>query len=228
MNDVHAVAVNTVASVGMGSIAGMAIAILKGYSVPATAFSMGMNWGILGLPFYSLRSGMMAHRRKLNHENKIENFVRRDRDELLSSAFAGAVVGGVAGYIYRGKSGLSPGFFMFTGMALTGQVAYTLLRHLRIYMALNNSETLGQELTHTSLKDKITFQKFKTKDEKEVDTKKWDPIRDAFEGMVSLIGSVVDIPEWASPLTKALDEDYRRELNSKIRALEDEIQRLKG
>ena len=227
MNDVHNVAVNTLNTAGMGSIAGMAIAVFKGYSVPATAFSMGMNWGILGLPFYSLRSGMISYRRKLNHENKIENFVRRDRDELLSSAFAGAVVGIAAGYIYRGRYGISPGFFMFTGIAMTGQVAYTLLRHLRIYMALNNSTTL-KEHNYTSLKDKITFQKFKMNDAKEADTKKWDPIRDAFEGMVSLIASVVDIPEWASPLTKALDEDYRRELNAKIRALEDEIQRLKG
>jgi hypothetical protein len=166
---------------------------------------------------------MMAYRRKLNHDNQIENYVRRDRDELLSSGFAGAVVGSVAGYMYRGKYGISPGFFMFTGMALGGQIVFSLLRHSRIYMALHDSN----EDIHTSFKEKITHQKFKT-DSREVDTKKWDPIRDAFEGMVSLIGKVVDIPEWATPFTRALDEDYRRELNAKIRALEDEIQRLKG
>lgn len=218
------VAKNTLGTVGMGSFTGVAVAILKGYSVPATAFSMGLNWGMLALPFYTIRHGMMSYRRELNKSRNVENWVRRDADELLSSGIAGGVVGLAAGYIYKGKYGVSPGFFMFTGIAVCGQLVYTGLRHLRIYFALKDSTPA---IATTSLKEKIHNQKFKPIQDIGVqDTRASDPFRNVFERFISTIGQVVDFPEWASPLVNALDPDYRKRLNYRIRILQDEIEEL--
>ena len=177
-----------------------------------------------------LRCGMLAYRNSINHGQGIDSFKRRDKDELLSSIFAGGIVGSSAGYIYKGRFGVMPGLFMFSGIAATGQIIYSFLRHARIQYALKEQGISDHKSSRFSIVDHIkNGSRFKNiLDNEEIVPEKydWDPVRDGFEALVSIIGSLIDIPEWASPLVNALDSDYRKKLNYQIRILEDEISQL--
>ncbi|CAH1756053.1 8651_t:CDS:10 [Entrophospora sp. SA101] len=111
-----------------GATTGGFYALIRGnQSIIRTSLSTGLNCGIFGTVFFSIRESCLSFQRNKNAIYEISNAKMRDIDELISSSMAGGVTGGLLSSIAR----IIPGFLTFSLMCGTGQFVYTKLYRLR-------------------------------------------------------------------------------------------------
>nr|CAG8442307.1 14827_t:CDS:2 [Entrophospora candida] len=115
-----------------GATTGGFYALIRGnQSIIRTSLSTGLNCGIFGTVFFSIRESCLSFQRNKNAIYEISNAKMRDIDELISSSMAGGVTGGLLSSMARGQKGIIPGFLTFSLMCGTGQFVYTKLYRLR-------------------------------------------------------------------------------------------------
>lgn len=204
-------------------------------------FQMGSNWFLVSTVFFTTRESILTFRDRFlsNNDDPVKRIVSRDWNEMIASAGSGAFVGGITGWIWRGPMAIPAGVIMYAGITSTGQFIYSSARWYRMKEAWK----IHQQQQHQQLfqpyesslpptpaphkesywRRTAAFRQDHNKDPKEAS----DPIKFVFDFIISQVRYHLDgLPEWASPLANAIDVEYRKRLNVRIRILEDQIEEL--
>ncbi|KAJ3333505.1 hypothetical protein HDU76_007271 [Blyttiomyces sp. JEL0837] len=235
----EAIANYSLCSAGAGATVGALLAKFRGQSSVAWAFSMGSNWLLLSVPFFTVREGIMFYRHERNRITGRNNLVMRDKDEFIATTISGTLMGGFLGQVWRGPRGIPAGMLTYGFLASAGQVSFTLFRRLRQDAALRNRAVVEQEklAMSTSTMDETGTKKsslpswytdpFRSDGGAPPVESTLDPIQDAFLWLRGKLFGKEEVPSWASPLANAFDLDYRIKLNNKVTSLEIQVEDLK-
>ncbi|KAI9337901.1 hypothetical protein DFJ73DRAFT_798371 [Zopfochytrium polystomum] len=115
-----------------GSTLGALLAVWKAQSPASWAFSMGANWVLLSVPFFTIREGVLHYRQRGHLQRGEDVLAFRDKDDMLGTLAAGAVVGGGLGRVARGRGYGLPGAMFYALLAGGIQMTSTVLRHWRL------------------------------------------------------------------------------------------------
>ncbi|KAI9203584.1 uncharacterized protein BJ171DRAFT_137034 [Polychytrium aggregatum] len=212
-----------------GATLGAAMAAIRLQNVVSWSVVMGSKWAGLALPFFGIREGILRYRAHANESTNTPHLLVRDKDELISTATAGSIIGAGLGLLWRGPMAVIPGSVMYALLTASGQMGYTYLRHYRQRVGV---DLLNQQLSPDSQadsKDDWYNKPFRSEPILDPQRSTWDPIKDAYHHVRDLIigpvghDSEYQVPSWASPLANALDMEYRNKLNSYIATLEFQI-----
>ncbi|KAI8370688.1 uncharacterized protein BYT42DRAFT_583356 [Radiomyces spectabilis] len=108
-----------------GAVTGATVAVLKNAPVQQYTIATGINCGIFGATFFTVRETFLTYQRSKNPHFGLKDSQTRDIDDLISSTMAGVTTGGLLSAVARGPRGVIPGSIMF-GMICAGlQVTYT-------------------------------------------------------------------------------------------------------
>ncbi|KAF0406196.1 hypothetical protein F8M41_008868 [Gigaspora margarita] len=181
----------TILSVSVGATCGGLAAFFYNRSFLRYTIATGINCGIFGLSFFSIRELCLAHQQK----NKPRRYNIRNTDELISSIIAGGLTGGLFSSIIHGRQGLLSRIFLFSLISGVGQVCYTSAYNYRQQLILKTKNVQQ----YPPLESNPPTKKILNNDKKETKDKKMT------EGLLNWLAS----KKWTG-VKKISEEEYKQ------------------
>ncbi|KAJ3124502.1 hypothetical protein HK098_001113 [Nowakowskiella sp. JEL0407] len=191
---------------------------------------MAANWLVLSLPFFLSRESILA----------IAPF-HRDNNELLATTLSSSLLGSVLAYNWRGLPAVPAGLLVYSSLGFISQKSLISLRHWRQSIALQLLEQQQSEAQQSTQKPSVLDSTYWSKNHQYQEARsltdreeaELDPLKSLFDWSVSGIKWLLrlhpdNVPDWASPLANALDLEYRKLLNVRLRVLEADVQELEN
>ena len=183
-----------------GALAGTIYAELYNKSKPAYAFSIGMKWTMVAIPFFTIR--------KLIFHNDYQ---------LTSSFVSGAIVGCGIGMIWRGPRAILPIAVLHGFVGLGGQFVVNMVDKFRYSVAIKKLESLNMIEIPKQME-------YKNRNEQVV---KEDPIKLIFNRVRDVVLNAVGVENIPDCIIYATDIEYRKKQLLKIGILRTQIYDLK-
>ncbi|CAB4391818.1 hypothetical protein RhiirA5_411089 [Rhizophagus irregularis] len=192
-------------SAGVGATTGYLVAYIK--NKPRFHFTIftGINCGIFGLTFFSIRDACLSFQKSKNPDYGLLNSQTREIDELISSTFSGGLTGGFLSVLNRGRGAALPGFIIFSTICGAGQICYSTIYNYRQTIILRSSNQ-DKKLSNTS-------QNIPDDNTKETNIQNKKKKHSFLDWLAAI--------KW-SPVTKLSEEQYRELMKVKEEQLEKE------
>ncbi|KAI7862524.1 hypothetical protein BDF14DRAFT_1746084 [Spinellus fusiger] len=108
-----------------GATVGATMAVLTNKPVRLFSVTTGLNFGIFGATFFTVRETFLTYQLSKNPLYGLREYETRDFDHAVSSSMAGITTGGLLSAVYRGPRAVLSGAILF-GVLCTGvQVIYS-------------------------------------------------------------------------------------------------------
>ncbi|CAG8609175.1 835_t:CDS:2 [Acaulospora morrowiae] len=183
----------TIFTASAGAVFGVMNGFLNNKPLLRSTFVAGTNYGVAGCTFLYIREACLLYQRR---SHRPTSRITRDHEELISSALAGGITGGVWFALLGGRRSIIPGFVVFTLLCGTGQHLYTSLRDYRRRLILGTSR--GKTESQGSGRGTSDFPENVDKDK---------------TGLLDWLAA----KSW-SPVRKISEEEYLRLKEDKLRA----------
>ncbi|RIA93001.1 hypothetical protein C1645_819936 [Glomus cerebriforme] len=126
-------------SAGVGATTGFLVAYIKNKPRIHYTIFTGINCGIFGLTFFSIRDACLSFQKSKNPDYGLLDSQTRDIDEFISSTFSGGLTGGFLSVLNHGRKAALPGFIIFSTICGAGQICYTTIYNYRQQLILKSS-----------------------------------------------------------------------------------------
>ncbi|CAI2175403.1 6869_t:CDS:2 [Funneliformis geosporum] len=140
-------------SVGIGATTGSLVAYIKNRPIINYTIFTGINCGIFGLTFFSIRDACLSFQKSKNPDYGLLDSQTRDIDYLISSTLSGGLTGGFLSAIKRGPRATLSGFVLFSVICGAGQICYSSIYNYRQRLIIKSSNQDQLQPSNTSSQD---------------------------------------------------------------------------